>query len=271
LNKILVILILVLVFLIYKSGTHETQPNLNISISSIEIPSNWLTASTYPVTLATLPSGRQIQLYKFGEGSITLLIVGNIHGGYESNAYLITENILSAFSNGEIIIPENVSIYVIPTMNPDGLSNGQSLAGRFNGQGVDLNRNWDYEWKSSVIFHGESVKAGSAPFSEIETQTVGALALQLKPTVTVFFHCCWGMGTTFANDLANDAGTALANGSGYQLLTGLSGENGEARDWFQIQGLPAIEHEFPAWTESLDTDWANNLPGLIALLDWISQ
>ncbi|MFX0206440.1 MAG: M14 family zinc carboxypeptidase [Candidatus Hodarchaeota archaeon] len=54
-------------------------------------------------------------------------------------------------------------IYIIPLLNPDG----HEMSQRFNGNGVDLNRNYDYDWSQSILS-----EPGTGPFSELETQCI---------------------------------------------------------------------------------------------------
>lgn len=58
---------------------------------------------------------------------------------------------------------ENYILDVIPVLNPWGVQNHS----RYNGNDVDLNRNFDLNWNGSTYPH-----SGSAPFSEAESQAV---------------------------------------------------------------------------------------------------
>ena len=179
--------------------------------------------------------------------------------------------IQSGIGAGEIVIPQNITLIIIPSLNPDGLSRTISLSGRWNGNNVDLNRNFDYNWKPTTQFHNTTESCGTTPFSEPETSALRDYVLAEKPDLTIFYHCCWGDGTTFANKKAKGAGTLLSNSSGYALEVGLSGYTGEGRDWFQSVGLPAIEQEFPGWTNTTEVDWEPNKKGLQDLLFWLNE
>jgi protein MpaA len=66
----------------------------------------------------------------------------------------------------------------VPTLNPDGLAAGT----RHNARGVDLNRNFPYEWDATL---GVS---GARPLSEPEARAAVRLIRRLRPAVTIWFH-----------------------------------------------------------------------------------
>ncbi|MEZ6241420.1 MAG: M14 family zinc carboxypeptidase [Phycisphaerales bacterium] len=79
---------------------------------------------------------------------------------------------------------DNVRIVLAPMINPDGYEYTWSnerlwRKNRRGGYGVDLNRNWGYEWggDGSSGFTGDETYHGSAPFSEPETQALRDLAI----------------------------------------------------------------------------------------------
>ena len=43
-------------------------------------------------------------------------------------------------------IPQDVTLYILHDLNPDGLARGKSIEGRANANNVDLNHNWPYHW-----------------------------------------------------------------------------------------------------------------------------
>ncbi|MCK4918320.1 MAG: hypothetical protein KAS02_00850, partial [Candidatus Pacebacteria bacterium] len=95
---------------------------------------------------------RKIEAYTFGKGETHLLFVGGIHGGYEWNSVLLAYEMLDYFKTNTEIIPENISLTIIPSANPDGvfkitkkeglfttdniLENTDTTQGRFNANEV---------------------------------------------------------------------------------------------------------------------------------------
>jgi len=89
-------------------------------------------------------------------------------------------------------------LYVIPVVNPDGYSRLTSTAGyRKNARktcedkpeegGVDLNRNFAYDWKPVRNGCNEEY-SGTGPFSEPETQAIRDFAIAKKFSSAVHFH-----------------------------------------------------------------------------------
>ncbi len=72
-----------------------------------------------------------------------LLLVGGIHAGFESNTVLLINALIAHFEGTPVDVLPGMSIILIPVLNPDGLVRGRTTEGRFNGNRVDLNRNWE--------------------------------------------------------------------------------------------------------------------------------
>src|ERR1043165_6201871 len=95
--------------------------------------------------------GRAIELYTFGDGGKEYLIVAGIHGGYEGNTIALANELITYINENQEVIPENVTLYIIRDMNPDGEARSNDVDGRVNNNGVDLNRNfpssnWTADW-----------------------------------------------------------------------------------------------------------------------------
>src|SRR3989344_1315906 len=121
---------------------------------------------------------RDIVAYHFGTGSEELLFVAGIHGGYEWNTVLVANQLIEYLGENPDAVPAGVKVTVIPTLNPDGLakvtsdavgfsasditaSQATQVEGRFNANDVDLNRNFDCDWKASGIWQNKAVSGGS--------------------------------------------------------------------------------------------------------------
>lgn len=76
------------------------------------------------------------------------------------------------------VVLQGRSVVVVPVLNPDGLG-----ISRYNGRGVDLNRNFDAGWAKAIG------KKGSAPESEAESKFLADLTRREKPDVVIAFHC----------------------------------------------------------------------------------
>jgi Zinc carboxypeptidase/Penicillin-insensitive murein endopeptidase len=117
--------------------------------------------------------GRPIKAYRLGTPRLArrVLVVGNIHGD-EPEGLKVTQRLI-ARARGH-----GASLWVVPTLNPDGLAAGT----RHNARGVDLNRNFPSEWDATL---GVS---GAKPLSEPEARAAARLIRRLRPAVTIWFH-----------------------------------------------------------------------------------
>ena len=80
-------------------------------------------------------------------------------------------------------IPEDLNLWIIPTVNPDGLA----ASVRGNARGVDLNRNFATDdWR--VVGQGSEKFSGETAASEVETQAVQQFILDQQPLLVVWWH-----------------------------------------------------------------------------------
>lgn len=112
---------------------------------------------------------------------------GTIHGD-EKIAWAITFELLKYLVRNYGIdsvvtrLVDTREIYLLPMYNPDGyISNN-----RYNGNSVDLNRNWGWMW-------GDENAQGASPFSEPENRSVLAHIWENPTVIFVSYHS----GTTF--------------------------------------------------------------------------
>jgi hypothetical protein len=117
--------------------------------------------------------GRPIRAYRLGAPRLArrVLVVGNIHGDEPAGLEVTRRLIARARGHG-------ASLWVVPTLNPDGLAAGT----RHNARDVDLNRNFPSEWDATL---GVS---GGRPLSEPEARAAARLIRRLRPAVTIWFH-----------------------------------------------------------------------------------
>jgi len=110
--------------------------------------------------------------------SLKLLVVGDIHGN-EAAGMRVTRRLLAAAP------PAKTRLLVIPTINPDGIA----AHSRGNAHGVDLNRNFPFDWQP--LSGGEY--SGRGPLSEPESRAAHRLVLRERPDVTIWFHQPFGL------------------------------------------------------------------------------
>ena len=224
-----------------------------------------------PFVYGTSFAGRPLQAYRLGTGPSVRAIVGGIHGGYEWNTVVLVGEILEYLQEHPTLVPQDVTLYVIPCANPDGHAAGTDrYRGRVNGNGVDLNRNWGYDWQPAATHGRRPVDAGTHPFSEPETAALRDLILERHVTAAVFYHSA--MARIFYGAERDCSATCqlaqeVSDATGYPISAGVPGQvtTGNAIDWMSARGLAGIEVEL---TTHEDIEWERNLQGLRAFLDW---
>lgn len=233
--------------------------------------------------------GRDIEAFSYGDGDINLLFVGGIHGGYEWNSVLLAYQFMDYLEAKPEAVPANVTVTIVPSANPDGLYDvvgheGRIMAssipvnedlssgkGRFNANGVDLNRNFDCKWKPESTWRTRKVSAGTSAFSEPEAKAIRDLVARIKPSAAVFWHsqanavyaseCLNGIlpeTLTVMNTYASAAGyPAVQTFDSYEVT-------GDVEGWLASVNIPAITVELKTHQ---DVEWEKNLAGFNALLN----
>lgn len=243
----------------------------------------------YATTIGKSHQNREILSYQFKNGPNKVIFVGGIHGGYEWNSILLTYELIDYFTVHPESIPDSVTLYIIPTLNPDGqyritqkegrfqaddVIEGDTFPGRFNAAGVDLNRNWDCDWSEDAVWRNQPVNPGQAAFSEPETQALRDYIFETEPLAVIFWHSA-ADGVYAARcpelyqpslELAYVYGNA-ANYPVHEYFTSYA-INGDASDWLVTQGIPSITVELKT---AKRTDWSQNLAGTLAILTHFAQ
>lgn len=124
--------------------------------------------------------GRPIVAVRGGDpgAGTSVLVVGAIHGD-ETAGMPIARRLIAAGA------PAGAELWVVPTINPDGVAAGS----RGNAHGVDLNRNFSYDW--APLGGGEY--SGTGPLSEPESRAAKRLIQRVEPDVTIWFHQPFGI------------------------------------------------------------------------------
>jgi protein MpaA len=172
--------------------------------------------------------GRAIVAHVLGAAAAKrrILLVGCIHGDECAG-----QRILAALEHR--LVRAGVQLWLVASMNPDGAAADT----RQNADGVDLNRNFPYEWQPGG---GATYYAGPRPSSEPETRAAMRLIERIRPAVTIWYHQ--------HEDLVDMAG----------------GDRGVARRYAQRSGLRATCLPFLPGTA---TSWSNhNFAGTTAFV-----
>ncbi len=236
--------------------------------------------------------GRKIESFTYGTGTTHVAFVGGIHGGYEWNSVLLAYQFMDYLAKYPSVVPENLRITIIPNANPDAVfkvtgtegrfeiadvsTNADLLkSARFNAHEVDLNRNFDCNWKPESTWQSKTVSAGTAAFSEPESQAIKNFALKNSPSAVVFWHS--QANTVYASECNDgilpvtlDIMNSYAAAAGYQTSQVFDSYaiTGDAEGWLASIKIPAITVELKTH-ESVEFD--QNLAGIKAVLNYFSK
>lgn len=243
--------------------------------------------SPQPAILGHSTAGFPIDSYTFGDGPMRVAFIGGIHGGSEWNTILLAYTAIDYFTKHPEAIPPSVTLHIIPSANPDGqfLATGswarfqpsvvRSVQGaRFNGNGVDLNRNWACAWSARAWWGGIRTSGGTAPFSEVESRVLRDFLVQDwqgRGAVrgVVFWHSA--MPGVFAGGCAGKYAAAEALAAAYAAAAAYPyGKTfsaypitGDATNWLATQQIPAIVVELASHTA---IEWSQNRAGMLGAL-----
>jgi hypothetical protein len=235
--------------------------------------------------IGTSVKARSLTVVRLGSGPLAVAFVGNLHGGWEPRAHDVVDYGLAYFQANPAEVPKEISLYFVPSMNPDGYEDGrpywatadgsgggpdQALARTaFNANGIDLNRNFGTNW-SATACGGERVRlgfdpdcftaeclqgcsaglAGPAPFSEPETQAYRAFILDRNIKLALTYH-----EGTFPSVSIREGGGGRSEPFARQLADMFAFDylaswpdypvTGQAQDWLDANGVVGAEIELP--------------------------
>ena len=277
-GAILIVLGLVL-FFIFNKKTPEVVPVV-------------LPVVSYPIksVIGKSVEGRDINAYRYGNGTTHLVFVGGVHGGYEWNSILVAYEIKDYIDANPNLVPANVTLTIIPSANPDGMYKivkkegrftakdipaGTNSTGRFNANAVDLNRNFDCKWQPKSTWQSKTVSAGTKAFSEPESIAIRDFATSNNPVAIVFWHS--QSGAVYASQCEKgilpetlNIMEVFAKASGYKAVPEFDAyqTTGDSEAWLAKIGIPSLTVELK---NHENTDFKENLAGLQALLKYYSK
>jgi predicted deacylase len=234
-------------------------------------PASRAAPSVTDLTLGTSGQGRPITAVKIGDGARKFALVADTHGGPEANTYQLGLQLADYFRAHPDEVPASVRLYIVPTLNPDCLAGST----RFNGSGVDLNRNMntnldacpENDWSNHVEgARGiESDTGGPYPDSEPESRLIRDFLLDAS--AVIFYHSDGGdVFPAFCEHAPSIAlAQAYAASTGYRYDRYWQNYNitGGMHDWAGSLGIAAIT---PELFNGIDQDYEQNLAGVQAIL-----
>lgn len=277
-------------WLLYRSLLPATTTPTPTELPMSDLPVEEPIYQRYSVIGASV-SGLPIESYTFGNGSTTLLFVGGIHGGYEWNTVLLAYEAIDYLALNPAVVPNDVTVVVIPNLNPDGTAlvtntTGRFTAaevdrtvalgtGRFNTNDVDLNRNFACKWQPQSTWRGNPVKTGSAAFSEPEAAALKSIVDSMNPAAAVFWHSQGNAVYGSECEAGILPGTltlmnTYATAANYQAIPVFDAYpiTGDAEGWLASLGIPAITVELVSHEA---VEWEKNRKGMEAVMNVFSK
>jgi len=228
------------------------------------------TSCTSSDIIGTSVNGTHIRNFKIGKGEKTLVFFGAIHG-VESNTAQLLRNWVTELEINYNSIPKDVTVIVIPELNPDGVK----LHTRFNANNVDLNRNFETaHWQQKTYFHGKTFPLGGGikPFSEPETRAIIDLISENDPDLVISYHSA--AAYTIPSSLTVDLGRIYSKESGYKFIAPTK-TNAFTYTITGAYGTWAVEHNVPSIIIELatpdKTEEKRNFPAMWEMLYSISN
>jgi predicted deacylase len=218
--------------------------------------------------------GRPIEVTQFGDGADERMIVAGIHGGAEDNTIQLADQLIEYVLSHPDVVPPNVTLLVLRSLNPDGEAKGRFWSARGNENGVDLNRNfpalWEVEWDRAGCWDYMTLTSGAGPGSEPETQALMNFLQDRRVAALINYHSM-ALGI-FAGGQPPDPESlrlaqAVADVSEYPyppIDTGCE-YSGQLIDWASNHGIAAVDVELAT---ELETEFEQNLEILYVLLSW---
>ncbi|UCG23396.1 MAG: hypothetical protein JSW55_14770 [Chloroflexota bacterium] len=246
-------------------------------------PSPTLIPVAITSTIGYSAGDRPIVSYQFNNGPKKIVFIGGIHGGYEWNSILLAYEAIDHFRRYPGEVPGSVTMYIIPSANPDGQFRvtgrqgrfepgdviSDTFPGRFNDKNVDLNRNWDCLWQPFASWRDQTVDAGDTPFSEPESIALRDFLLAQQPEAVVFWHSqadgVYGSGCPEVYEPALQLAQVYGLAANYPVhdIFDEYTVSGDAGDWLSTVGVPAVTVEL---TTHEGLEFPRNLAGMRAVL-----
>jgi len=223
------------------------------------------------LTLGMSTQGRSINVLRVGDGPRKLVLVGAVHGGPERNTFVLVTELAAHFRANPGAVPPDVSLYIMPTLNPDGLE----LDIRQNANGIDLNRNMDTsadscpenDWSQQVAGAYGIISNTGGAYSESEVESRLIRDFLLDAHGVIFFHTSGGVVFPACDHApSNMLARVFGEGAGYAFIPkwDLYAITGGMHDWAGGLGIAAITPELIT-ADQPETE--QNLAGVMAIMN----
>lgn len=187
--------------------------------------------------------GRDLVVHQVGDGEAAALMVFGVHGfedKYDRDGQVLADiaHELLKLCRQDPSVLNGHSLYVVPCLNPDGLTQGKSENGfgRCNANGLDINRDFPVEWTRKTTARN---RTGDAPFATAEARALRDLVQTIRPVCAVDVHG-WINGVYGQADMA----ACFQEAFGFEYRTYRGG--GMLAQWLEQETGAAVMVELPA-------------------------
>jgi hypothetical protein len=223
------------------------------------------------IQIGVSAQGRPIRGLQIGTGSRKLVLIGDTHGLPEANTFELVRQLADYFRANAQEVPDSVRLYIIPTLNPDGLA----LGTRFNSRGVDLNRNMntnldacpENDWQVTVQGARGIVSDTGGTYADSEPESQIIRDFLVDASAAIFYHsnagnvfpayCEHTPSITLAETYAAAANYSYSRYWERYTITG------GMHDWAASLGIAAI---IPELISPVDPEFDQNLAAVQAIL-----
>jgi protein MpaA len=140
-------------------------------------PTTTIAPAVETIPVGTSIEGRPITAIRRGDDNgRRVLVIGVIHGDEQAGLQVVA--LLS-----ELPVPPGVDLFLVESMNPDGVAANT----RGNANGVDLNRNFPFNW-GPIAQPGDWQYAGPEEASEPETRALVEFIAAVRPDLVIWYH-----------------------------------------------------------------------------------
>lgn len=219
-------------------------------------------------------AGRSLVVHRFGGGERARMIVAGIHGGYEWNTTALANELIAFLEEHPEVVPPDITLYVLPVVNPDGSARSRGYEGRANENGVDLNRNfpsnWQPDWRTAGCWDYLPIGGGDFPLSEPESRALVQFLLREHVEALISYHSAalgifaGGRPSSKGSLSLAEAAAAVTDYPYPPVQTGCE-YTGQLTDWASDNGISAIDIEL---STHYSIDLNANLRVLLTFLTW---
>ncbi|MDX6267600.1 MAG: murein peptide amidase [Frankiales bacterium] len=198
-----------LIALLVSSCSASPTTSLPVPSSSPSGAHAAVVRSPAPIVFGRSVHGRPLTVWELGPPSAPhrVLVIGVIHGDETAGRAVALDAL-------HLTVPPGTQLLVVPDANPDGEAAGT----RQNAHGVDLNRNFPFDWQP-LGRRGDQQYSGPKPLSEPESAALATLIDEVRPEVSVWFHQPVGVVDESGGDLAVERRFAADLGEPLRRLT----------------------------------------------------